>query len=102
MNQDQITQFIDEYLQNLRFLKIAEESIQYLRSHHKVVQVKSKDTLILPGEVCCNIYLVMRGGFICRYIHEKTGEAKTINFYLHDLHPVMACLDSYFTQVPTR
>ncbi|MEM6379909.1 MAG: hypothetical protein AAF705_17055, partial [Bacteroidota bacterium] len=45
---------------------------------------------------------VVQGGFVCRYIHEKNGTAKTINFYLVDLHPIMACLDSYFTQTPTH
>ncbi|MEL6694934.1 MAG: Crp/Fnr family transcriptional regulator [Bacteroidota bacterium] len=102
MNQEQIHQFIDDYLQNLRALHVSEDSTSYLRETLNISHFKSKETLILPGEVCRHIYLVVQGGFVCRYIHEKTGEAKTINFYLNDLHPVMACLDSYFTQVPTH
>ncbi|MEM1122420.1 MAG: hypothetical protein AAGJ18_18385 [Bacteroidota bacterium] len=100
MEQAQITQYIRNYLQNLRGIKVSEESTQLIRNHLKVVTVKSKDTLIFPGKICKYIYLVIQGGFVCRYMH-KTGTAKTINFYLTDLHPIMACLDSYFTQTPT-
>lgn len=89
MNQAQIIQFINNYLKSLRFLKISDESTQQIRNQLKVIQVKSKDTLIIPREVCKNIYLVIQGGFVCRYVHEKTALAKTINFYLTDLHPFM-------------
>ncbi|MEM6320858.1 MAG: hypothetical protein AAF960_24545 [Bacteroidota bacterium] len=102
MSQEQITDFINNYLENLRSLRITDETIQEMKAHIKIVPVKSKDTLIIPGKVCKNVYLVVNGGFVCRYIHEKTATAKTINFYLFDLHPIMACLDSYFTQTPTN
>lgn len=102
MNRNQITGFIDNYLHNLQSLQVSAESLAQLRNTLKIIQTKSKETLIHPGEVCRNIYVVAHGGFVCRYIHEKSGEAKTINFYLKDLHPVMACIDSYFTQVPTN
>lgn len=102
MSQDQIIQFINDYLSNLQTLDVTEESIQCIQNQLKIVQVKSKEVLIIPGEICKNVYLVVQGGFVCRYIHEKNGSAKTINFYLSDLHPIMACLDSYFTQTPTN
>lgn len=102
MGEDITIQYINNYLANLRNLKVAEESVQYIRDKLKVVRVKSKHTLLLPGDVCKHIYLIVQGGFVCRYIHEKAGFAKTINFYLEDLHPIMACVDSYFTQVPTN
>ncbi|MEO1626356.1 MAG: hypothetical protein AAFV25_14460, partial [Bacteroidota bacterium] len=102
MDQDTINAHIEAFLKSLQELKVSEKTIQYIRSHRKLTQVKSKDTLILPGEICKHIYVVLVGGFVCRYVHPKSGEAKTINFYLDDLHPVMACLDSYFTQTPTN
>ncbi|MEM7655629.1 MAG: hypothetical protein AAF399_05825 [Bacteroidota bacterium] len=102
MSKDHLSQFIDAYLEGLRSQQVLEESLELLRRKVKVISIKSKDMLIIPGEVCRHIYLVVQGGFVCRYIHEKTGAAKTINFYLEDLHPIMACLDSYFTQVPTN
>lgn len=102
MNQDQVRQFIDDYLDNLLSLQISEESVEHIRAHLSLKSIKSKDTLIIPGEVCSHIYLVVQGGFVCRYIHETTGAAKTINFYLEDLHPIMACLDSYFSETPTH
>lgn len=101
-SQDPITSYINTYLTNLQHLKVSEESVQYIREKLQVVRVKSKGTLIMPGDVCRHIYVVVQGGFVCRYIHEKTGAAKTINFYLETLHPIMASLDSYFTQVPTN
>ncbi|MEO1258414.1 MAG: hypothetical protein AAFZ15_06440 [Bacteroidota bacterium] len=102
MNQEEATSYLNDFLNNLRSLKVADETIQQMKSHIKVFKVKSKGTLIVPGEICKNIYLVMDGGFVCRYIHEKNYIAKTINFYLVDLHPIMACLDSFFTQTPTN
>ena len=102
MNREKTTQFIDSYLKNLQNRKVTEETIQQMKAQIKVVGVKSKNTLIIPGEICKNIYLVVDGGFVCRHIHEKDGSAKTINFYLTDLHPIMACLDSFFTQTSTN
>ncbi|HAA13704.1 MAG TPA: hypothetical protein DCE41_19230 [Cytophagales bacterium] len=102
MSQESAKLFKENYLTNLQAMQVMPESIQLLRQKAKVVLVKSKHTLIMPGEINKNVYLVIEGGFVCRYIHETTGEAKTINFYLQDLHPVMACVDSYFTQVPTH
>ncbi|MEM6726014.1 MAG: Crp/Fnr family transcriptional regulator [Bacteroidota bacterium] len=64
--------------------------------------MKSKETVILPGEICRDMFFILKGGFVCRYVHPETGEAKTINFYLEDLHPFMACVDSFFDQTPTN
>ena len=102
MIQDKVAQFIFDYFNDLQSRRIKRESIQTMQTHLKVIEVKSKNTLINVGEVCRNINLVVDGGFVCRYIHEKKGTATTINFYLDDLHPIMACLDSYFTQTPTN
>ncbi|MEL6843700.1 MAG: Crp/Fnr family transcriptional regulator [Bacteroidota bacterium] len=102
MNQNQIVSFISEYLNGMKALSVSDESLDQMSKAIKIISVKSKDTLINPGEVCKHTYLVIQGGFICRFIHEKTGAANTINFYLPDLHPIMACLDSYFLQNPTN
>jgi len=102
MFQEKIAEFVFEYFENLKKLKVSSESIQKMKDWIKVIDVKSKHLLLNHGEVCKNIYLIVDGGFVCRHIHEKTGSAKTINFYLDDLHPIMACLDSYFTQTPTN
>lgn len=102
MKQDQVKQYINGYLNNLQALRVSSESIQQLRTNLKVIQIKSKDNLVISGDICRNIYLIVQGGFVCRYVHDKTGEAKTINFYLEDLHPIMTCVDSYFMQTPTH
>ncbi|MEM8900632.1 MAG: hypothetical protein AAGC85_21135 [Bacteroidota bacterium] len=102
MSQARTTQFISDYLSNLRSLQVSEDSIQHIHTKLKILKIKSKDTLINPGEICKNMFVIVEGGFVCRYIHEHTWAAKTINFYLDNLHMIMACVDSYFTQVPTK
>ncbi|MEM1323457.1 MAG: hypothetical protein AAGG75_24535 [Bacteroidota bacterium] len=102
MNQDKINAYVTGLLELLKGFKVSDESIQHIRNHLTAIPTKSKSTLILPGEICRNMYFIFEGGFVCRYIHPETGEAKTINFYLPDLHPFMACVDSYFTEVPTN
>ncbi|MEM1357576.1 MAG: hypothetical protein AAGF89_05230 [Bacteroidota bacterium] len=101
MNPGEIDEFLATYFDNLRQLRVAEESIAALSKTVKAISVRSKDMLIGPGEVNKHVYLVVQGGFVCRYVEERSGVANTINFYLDDLHPIMACLDSYFTQTPT-
>ncbi|MEM9260424.1 MAG: Crp/Fnr family transcriptional regulator [Bacteroidota bacterium] len=101
MNQPELDDFLADYFANLRQLKVTQESIDTLSVSLQVISVNSKAVLVKPGEVNKHIYIVIQGGFVCRYVNEKTGEANTINFYLEDLHPIMACLDSYFTQTPT-
>jgi len=102
MNREQALTYIDTYLKSLQPSYISEENFRAFYDSVKLHTVKSKDTLILPGEVCRNVYFVLQGGFVCRYIHEKTGDANTINFYLEDLHPIMVPVDSFFTQTPTN
>ncbi len=102
MNQDKIDGYVTGLLNLIENFNVSDEVIRSIKSQLKFIQVKSKDTLILPGEICKNMYFIFEGGFVCRYVHSKTGEAKTINFYLPDLHPFMACVDSYFTQIPTN
>ncbi len=102
MKQKSLNLFLNNYLDGMKRLGVSEESIQRMRDTLKIKRVKTKSNLLIPGDICQHVYLIAHGGFICRYIHEVSGEANTINFYLPDLHPVMACLDSYFTQIPTN
>ncbi|MEL6675071.1 MAG: hypothetical protein AAFR61_22880, partial [Bacteroidota bacterium] len=102
MNREQALTYIDTYLKGLQASYLSDENLPLFRESIKLIRVKSKDTLIMPGEICKHLYLVIEGGFVCRYIHEKTGLPNTINFYLTDLHPIMATVDSFFTQTPTH
>jgi hypothetical protein len=65
-------------------------------------EVKSNTVLVGPGEVNDTLFIVVNGGFVCRYIDEKKEVYKTINFYLADIHPFMACIDSFFDGKPTH
>lgn len=84
----------------LQNLNISTDVRTTLESQIQVLQVKSNTVLLAPGKVCSQVYFVVSGGFVCRYFNENLEIPKTINFYLDDLHPFMACVDSYFTQQP--
>lgn len=60
-----------DFMNNLRSLEMSEENLQYFQDSIKIRQVKSKETLVLAGDICKNAYLVLEGGFVCRYINEK-------------------------------
>ena len=84
----------------LQHLNISEDIRQTLAEKIDVLQLKSGSVLLMPGQTCTHMYFVVSGGFVCRYFNENLEVPKTINFYLDDLHPFMACVDSYFTQQP--
>ena len=85
----------------LEHLRISEETRQQIADKIEVRRVKSNAILLMPGNTCTHVYFVVSGGFVCRYFNENLEIPKTINFYLDDLHPFMACVDSYFSQQPT-
>lgn len=84
----------------LQHLNISSDIRTILENQIQVMQVKSNTVLLTPGKTCTHVYFVVSGGFVCRYFNENLEIPKTINFYLDDLHPFMACVDSYFTQQP--
>ncbi|MBK8565540.1 MAG: Crp/Fnr family transcriptional regulator [Saprospiraceae bacterium] len=86
----------------LQHLQISEETRQHIGDQLEVLQLKSNSVLLMPGKTCTHVYFVVSGGFVCRYFNENLEIPKTINFYLDDLHPFMACVDSYFTQQPSN
>lgn len=67
-----------------------------------VQKVRSNRQLVHPGQINTHIYYVLNGAFVCRYVSEGLDVERTINFYLNELHPVMACIDSYFNQTKTQ
>lgn len=81
-------------------LHISDDIRQHISEQIDVLHVKSNSVLLAPGKICTHLYLVVSGGFVCRYFNDNLEVPKTINFYLEDLHPFMACVDSYFTQQP--
>lgn len=89
-------------LDALRMLGVSETSLEKLEAQWKLCNLKANETLLLPGEINTSLYYVLEGGFACRFISEDGEVERAINFYLNELHPVMACVDSYFSQTPTR
>lgn len=91
-----------QLLEALGNLGVSEKSIATLEGKINLEQVKSGNQLISPNQINTQLYYVLSGGFVCRFIDENAEVNRTINFYLNELHPVMACIDSYFTQTKTQ
>ncbi|GAB4413646.1 MAG: hypothetical protein OHK0039_20800 [Bacteroidia bacterium] len=64
--------------------------------------LRARALLAGPGEVCQQAFLVLKGGFVCRHVDAEQDSYKTINFFLPDFHPFMACVDSFFSGQPTH
>lgn len=90
----------ENFFEGLIALGISAEVLQDIKNKILLIPVKSNTVLVEAGSVCTHVYFVMQGGFVCRYIHPVTADAKTINFYFNDVHPFMSCVDSFFTQSP--
>ena len=85
----------------MRLLPLSEAELADIGAHVEVKRFKPNQVLLSPGNTCTHAYFVLKGGFVCRYFNDNLETPKTINFYLNDLHPFMACVDSYFFQQPS-
>ncbi|WP_020596247.1 Crp/Fnr family transcriptional regulator [Spirosoma panaciterrae] len=81
---------------------VAPHSLENIFQYVSFLDVKNQTQLIRPGQVCDQIYFVMSGSFVCRYIDEDLEIEKTINFFMEDFHPFMSCVDSFFSGEKTR
>ena len=81
---------------------VSAAKIEAIVATGKRCHIKNQTRLVEPNTVCDKIYLVLEGGFVCRYIDEELDIEKTINFYLADFHPFMSCVDSYFSATKTQ
>ncbi|MEI7586434.1 hypothetical protein [Runella sp.] len=59
--------------------------------------MKNQTKLVRHNQVCTKIYMVLKGGFVCRFIDEELEIEKTINFFFPNFHPFMTCMDSFFS-----
>lgn len=92
---------MNQLLAELSKSNISNETIEKIMSLGKLVKVKNQTKLVRHHQVCTKIYLVVKGGFVCRYIDEKLEIEKTINFFFPDFHPFMTCIDSFFSGTKT-
>lgn len=90
------------FIETLIEAQIPPDAIARIMSKAEVLTVKNHTKLIEPHEVCDTAYFILKGGFVCRYIDEDLDIERTINFYLEDLHPFMACIDSFFSGTKTK
>ncbi len=88
--------------ENLKSMGISDDVMIQLSNQIKPVKLKSNQLLVKPGQVNTHLYYVLEGGFVCRFVSEDEEVERTINFYLNEIHPFMACIDSYFSQSKTR
>ncbi|MFN8282169.1 MAG: cyclic nucleotide-binding domain-containing protein [Chitinophagales bacterium] len=90
-----------QLIEALQLAGVSANSIELLTAQMENVVVKSNQVLIKSGQINTHLYYVLSGGFVCRFVSEDAEIERTINFYLNELHPVMACIDSYFLQTKT-
>jgi len=78
-----------------RFI-IPKEIIELVQVVGKKKVIKSNEVLLRVGEKRRSVFFIKSGGFICQLIDSKTGEERTINFYLDSFQAFMSATDSYF------
>lgn len=61
--------------------------------------VKSNEVLLRVGQKCRSGFFIKSGGFVCQLIDSKTGEERTVNFYMDSFQAFMSATDSYFGDV---
>lgn len=91
-------QLIEALLQS----NISNETIERIMGMGHLVTVKNQTKLVRHHQVCDKIYVVLEGGFVCRYIDEALEIEKTINFFFPNFHPFMTCVDSFFSGTKTQ
>ena len=93
---------INQLIEELSKSNISNETIEKIMSMGRLVKVKNQTKLVRHNQVCTKIYLVLKGGFVCRFIDEELEIEKTINFFFADFHPFMTCVDSFFSNTKTQ
>lgn len=91
----------EHLLDAIKIAGVSENIISELLQHIETLSLKSNQLLVKAGEVNTHLYYVLEGGFVCRFVSEDLEVERTINFYMNELHPIMACIDSYFTATKT-
>ena len=92
----------NQLLTELTTAQIPNETIEKIMTMGQLVKVKNQTKLVRHNQVCTKIFLVVKGGFLCRYIDEDLEIEKTINFFFPDFHPFMTCVDSFFSGTRTQ
>lgn len=92
----------NQLLTELTTAQIPNETIEKIMTMGQLVKVKNQTKLVRHNQVCTKIFLVVKGGFVCRYIDEDLEIEKTINFFFPDFHPFMTCVDSFFSGTKTQ
>jgi len=93
---------MNQLIEELSKSKIPNETIEKIMGLGKLVKVKSQTKLVRHNQVCTKVYLVLKGGFVCRFIDEALEIEKTINFFFPEFHPFMTCVDSFFSETKTQ
>ena len=92
----------NQFISNLILPEFGEGTLSEMLANGTAIRLKSNQVLVQPGQINDTLYVVVEGGFVCRYIDEEKDIFKTINFFLPDLHPFMVCVDSFFKETPTH
>jgi hypothetical protein len=74
---------MNQLIEELSKSKIPNETIEKIMGLGKLVKVKSQTKLVRHNQVCTKVYLVLKGGFVCRFIDEALEiEKPSTSFFL--------------------
>lgn len=93
---------MNQLIEELSKSNISQETIEKIMGLGQLVKVKNQTKLVRHNQVCTKIYMVLKGGFVCRFIDEELEIEKTINFFFPEFHPFMTCVDSFFSGAKTQ
>jgi len=93
---------MNQLIEELSKTNLSQETIDKVMGLGQLVKVKNQTKLVRHNQVCTKVYLVVKGGFVCRFIDEKLEIEKTINFFFPEFHPFMTCVDSFFSGTKTE
>lgn len=65
-------------------------------------RIKSYTTLIQAGERVNHLFLIKKGGLVLNHIHPKTGNKRTVNFFIPEFHPIATISHAYVLREPSN
>ena len=65
-------------------------------------KIDNQQVIVQYKQICQELFYVVKGGFIVKYYNENLGSSRTVNFNLDTFQPFMACVDSFYNQVPSE
>jgi CRP-like cAMP-binding protein len=77
-----------------------EALINLFEQNGKIIHVRKKQLLVIPGTMDDNAYFIAKGAFLMSVVTEE-GISKTTSFYLDHYNDFISCSDTVYLHTPT-